>query len=204
MSKIIAALIILPVAINITLPPNEVDDKSDKISADAPPFFLTTLPKLAAITMIIQTSAFIHFCYQNSCHNWDFIDSISFISVIVGAGLRKWSFITLGRFFTYQLAIRKGHRLVKTGPYQYLRHPSYTGLGLCVFGFTWFVFNPKTFVNVPFLEPFLYFGCRFVSVMFPLAMIYRISGEEVMLEKEFGKEWQEYAQTTKRVIPFIF
>ncbi|KAI1299056.1 hypothetical protein EDD11_006570 [Mortierella claussenii] len=56
-----------------------------------------------------------------------------------GCWLRKWSFMTLDRFFTlifpfftdipsqYQLTIRSGHKLVQNGPYTFLRHPSYTG-----------------------------------------------------------------------------
>ncbi|KAF9130930.1 hypothetical protein BGW39_002458 [Mortierella sp. 14UC] len=46
---------------------------------------------------------------------------------LLGYVLRKWSFVTLDRFFTYQLTIRTDHRLVQSGPYTYLRHPSYTG-----------------------------------------------------------------------------
>ncbi|KAF9936881.1 hypothetical protein BGZ67_001898 [Mortierella alpina] len=49
------------------------------------------------------------------------------LAALAGCALRKWSFVTLDRFFTYQLTIRSGHKLVQTGPYKYLRHPSYTG-----------------------------------------------------------------------------
>ncbi|KAG0336262.1 hypothetical protein BG000_006758 [Podila horticola] len=47
---------------------------------------------------------------------------------LVADALRKWSIVTLDRFFTYRLTIRTQHKLVNTGPYRYLRHPSYTGL----------------------------------------------------------------------------
>ncbi|KAF9206325.1 hypothetical protein BGZ59_011736 [Podila verticillata] len=47
---------------------------------------------------------------------------------LVADALRKWSIVTLARFFTYRLTIRTHHKLVGTGPYRYLRHPSYTGL----------------------------------------------------------------------------
>ncbi|CAF4350854.1 unnamed protein product, partial [Rotaria sordida] len=32
---------------------------------------------------------------------------------------------TLGAFFTFELTIRSTHKLIKTGPYAYVRHPSY-------------------------------------------------------------------------------
>lgn len=31
----------------------------------------------------------------------------------------------LGRFFTFQLTVRENHRVIKEGPYRYVRHPSY-------------------------------------------------------------------------------
>ncbi|KAF9307547.1 hypothetical protein BGZ91_008382, partial [Linnemannia elongata] len=54
--------------------------------------------------------------------------------------LRTWSFRTLDWFFTYQLTIRPGHRLVTSGPYKILRHPSYTGFffnGAAVWTLLW-------------------------------------------------------------------
>jgi protein-S-isoprenylcysteine O-methyltransferase Ste14 len=192
MNKIVGAIVLCPLLISISLPPNRVE-KCDKIKDEgAPEFVFNQMPIIGMIMIIAQTFLFSYFCYQNSYHNWDFIDSISFISVIVGAGLRKWSFITLGRFFTYQSPIRRNHRLVKTGPYQYLRHPSHTGLGLCVLGITWFLLNPKNYSSMPLLELFFRVYCWFVTLAFPLVLYVRISGEGMMLEKEFGKEWQEY------------
>ena len=44
--------------------------------------------------------------------------------------------MTLGRFFTYDVTIQPGHRVVTSGPYRWVRHPSYTGglLGLLGLG----------------------------------------------------------------------
>ncbi|GJJ70308.1 hypothetical protein EMPS_02657 [Entomortierella parvispora] len=47
---------------------------------------------------------------------------------VLSSLFRLWSFVTLDRFFTYALFIHKDHKLVSTGPYKYLRHPSYLGL----------------------------------------------------------------------------
>ncbi|KAF9350890.1 hypothetical protein BGX26_010960 [Mortierella sp. AD094] len=48
---------------------------------------------------------------------------------LLTAAYRRWSYITLDRFFTYQVSISAGHRLIGTGPYKYLLHPSY----MCLF-----------------------------------------------------------------------
>jgi len=55
-------------------------------------------------------------------------DEILLITIsILGSLLRWWSFITLGKFFTYNVGIRKEHKLITHGPYRLLIHPSYTG-----------------------------------------------------------------------------
>ncbi|KAF5367742.1 hypothetical protein D9758_009880 [Tetrapyrgos nigripes] len=43
-------------------------------------------------------------------------------------GLLRWAcYRAMKELFTFQLSVRKGHRLVAWGPYAYVRHPSYTG-----------------------------------------------------------------------------
>lgn len=51
----------------------------------------------------------------------------SFVLVTAGAGIRLLCFKTLGDLFTFEVTIRSNHRLVDTGPYSIVRHPSYTG-----------------------------------------------------------------------------
>ena len=56
-----------------------------------------------------------------------------------GLGLRWWSQAELGHMFTFEVGIRKDHRLVQTGPYAILRHPSYTGLLVGIIGIALFL-----------------------------------------------------------------
>jgi protein-S-isoprenylcysteine O-methyltransferase Ste14 len=44
-----------------------------------------------------------------------------------GVTLRVWAILTLGRLFKFVVVIQDGHRVVTSGPYRLLRHPSYTG-----------------------------------------------------------------------------
>ena len=46
----------------------------------------------------------------------------------IGAAMRQVCYDALGRFFTFQLAVFKEHKLVTSGPYSIVRHPSYTAL----------------------------------------------------------------------------
>ncbi|KAJ8509106.1 hypothetical protein ONZ45_g8690 [Pleurotus djamor] len=45
---------------------------------------------------------------------------------LLAALYRRHCFAVLGRHFTFDLAIRKNHKLITSGPYSIVRHPSYT------------------------------------------------------------------------------
>jgi protein-S-isoprenylcysteine O-methyltransferase len=55
---------------------------------------------------------------------------------LCGMALRRWAVTVLGRFFTTSVEVQPGHRVVDTGPYGVVRHPSYTGTLLTVVGVT--------------------------------------------------------------------
>jgi len=54
---------------------------------------------------------------------------------VAGIVLRWYSIIHLGRFFTVDVSISAGHRVIDSGPYKLVRHPSYSGGLLAFIGF---------------------------------------------------------------------
>ena len=126
----------------------------------------------------------------------------------LGSVLRLSSFKSLGHHFTYQLAILPSHKLVTTGPYAYIRHPSYTALPFiilgCALSFTshgtvlrgWIGESNTDGVVLSVLIALLYVGWRFVE---------RAEAEDEVLKEEFGKEWEEWARVVKsRFIPGLY
>ena len=107
-----------------------------------------------------------------------------------GLLLRWFSIIYLGRFFTVNVAIAKDHRVIDTGPYRYIRHPSYTGALMAFVGFALCLSNIASFfiILVPVIAVFLY----------------RISIEETALSNALGEAYISYCQRSKRLIPFIY
>jgi protein-S-isoprenylcysteine O-methyltransferase len=107
-----------------------------------------------------------------------------------GMFLRWYSIIHLGRFFTVDVAIAADHQLVETGPYRWLRHPSYTGALLAFIGFGLVMRNWASLLLVT------------VPIFF--AFLYRISVEERALTAALGERYRAYRKKTKRLIPFVY
>jgi protein-S-isoprenylcysteine O-methyltransferase Ste14 len=118
------------------------------------------------------------------------IQWISLILLIVGFILRWTSVLTLGRWFTAQVAIQPHQVLVQNGLYKYLRHPSYTGLLL------------------EFLGLGVFFGswASLLIIMIPttLAVLNRIRKEEAALLTTFGEAYRQYQQRTRRLFWGIY
>ena len=74
----------------------------------------------------------------------------------LGLLFRFYSIVYLGRLFTPNVAIAKDHQLIDSGPYRFIRHPTYTGflmivsrLGfeLCKCGFTLDSLCPRSLLS---------------------------------------------------------
>src|SRR5580704_11190379 len=125
--------------------------------------------------------------------NWP--DSLAIVlvaDILLTAGivLRIWSIVHLGRFFTVDVAIQEGQRVIQDGPYRFVRHPSYSGSMLALVGLACLTFNWLGFAVI--------IGCSF------LAYTLRISVEEKVLLKSLGEEYRQYAERTKRLVPGIY
>ena len=109
---------------------------------------------------------------------------------IFGVVLRWYSIIHLGRFFTVDVAIAADHQLIDSGPYRYVRHPSYTGALLAFIGFAMVLHN--------------WASVLMISLPITLAFLYRINVEERALVQALGERYRDYIKRTKRLIPLVY
>jgi len=117
------------------------------------------------------------------------VQTIALVLLIGGLALRWTSVMFLGRYFTVNVTVLHDHRVVDSGPYRYVRHPSYSGLLLAFLGLGLFFNNWLSLV--------------IVVVPITIALVYRIRVEEAALSAAMGAEYAAYCARTKRLVPGI-
>jgi protein-S-isoprenylcysteine O-methyltransferase len=110
--------------------------------------------------------------------------------MISGVVFRQYAISVLGKFFTATIQIKKDHELIQTGPYRYIRHPSYLGILILSLGLGIAMANWISLI---------------LCIVLPtIGLMQRIRFEEKELEQHFGKQYQDFRKNTWRIIPFIF
>jgi len=110
-----------------------------------------------------------------------FIQSASLI-------LAVWARRHLSSYWSGEVTIKSGHRLIRTGPYRWVRHPIYTAvLGMFLGS------SPVSYRGLG--------GVGFTVACY--AYIRKINLEERYLRTEFGSDHEEYRITTGLLLPRI-
>ena len=111
------------------------------------------------------------------------------VVLLLGSLLRRLCFKTLGEHFTGDVRARADQPVIQTGPYRYVRHPSYTagmlmylGLGLA-------------------LTSWLSIALLLIGTI--VGYVYRVRVEERALLTEIGAPYAEFMRTRKRFIPYV-
>lgn len=115
---------------------------------------------------------------------------LGILCLIFGSVLRRHCFRILGTFFTGAVTVQDDHRLIDTGAYRWVRHPSYSAAILMLLGIA------------------LAFGSWLaVVVSLVIALVtysYRAHVEEKALLSSLGAPYAEFMASRKRFIPFIY
>ncbi|PCH37532.1 hypothetical protein WOLCODRAFT_158247 [Wolfiporia cocos MD-104 SS10] len=129
---------------------------------------------------------------------------------IFGFLIRRACFRTLGRHFTFALAMRDDHKLITNGPYAIVHHPSYTG-GMMVFVGMLFVLSGR---NSWWAEcgPSDILASKVLMTVWsattPAAasmLVLRTGKEDAVLREEFGSQWDKWAERTRyRLVPGLY
>ena len=103
--------------------------------------------------------------------------------------LAVWARRHLGRNWSAEVRIAVNHQLIRTGPYQFLRHPIYTAmLGM--------------FLGTAIASS-QYHALLALALLF-VAYLRKTQLEEKILRQTFGAEYDAYRRDTWALVPLLF
>jgi len=116
------------------------------------------------------------------------VSGIGVIMCAAGMSFLVWARQHLGRNWSQTVSIKKGHELVTSGPYRFVRHPIYTGgLVACI--------GSAITCGGAWIFLLVILGAIFLS---------RVGAEDKLMEQQFPNEYPDYKKRTKALIPFVW
>jgi protein-S-isoprenylcysteine O-methyltransferase len=107
-----------------------------------------------------------------------------------GLAFRWYAILHLGRLFTVNVAIAADHRVIDTGPYRFVRHPSYTGALMAFLGLALCLAN----------------WASLLVLVVPVYWVFlrRMQIEEAALLRALDDQYRKHMNRTKRLIPAVY
>jgi protein-S-isoprenylcysteine O-methyltransferase Ste14 len=116
-----------------------------------------------------------------------FLSALGVVLCAAGIAFAIWARVYLGANWGRPMSLREKPELITSGPYQFVRHPIYSGFLLAMFGTgladgtTWLL----------------------ILIVMGIYFIYSAKTEEKMMLKEFPEKYPAYMKKTKTLIPFV-
>ena len=140
-----------------------------------------------ALVLAFPLAFFDPWPFPTSTHTESFVAGM--LLVVLGSMLRRYCWRTLGEYFTGDVQARAGQPVIRTGPYQLVRHPSYTGGLLMNIG-----------VGLALCS---WLSLVLLTVTALATYAYRVRIEEHALVDNLGEPYRAYMRESRRFIPYI-
>jgi protein-S-isoprenylcysteine O-methyltransferase Ste14 len=114
------------------------------------------------------------------------LDLCGILLTAVGVAFAIWARAHLGKYWSAQVTIRQEHRLIRTGPYRFIRHPIYTGMLLALLGTALAVSEYRAILGLAIIL---------------LGFIKKARKEESFLQIQFGADFEEHKRHTGFFLP---
>jgi protein-S-isoprenylcysteine O-methyltransferase len=161
--------------------------KGDSVSKDRGSLWMLWAVILTSIALANALVVLLPQAESGSLHSIRLLGAVLFVG---GLSLRWYAIAYLGRSFTVNVAVSAGQKVIDTGPYRLIRHPSYTGALVAFLGLGICSGN--------------YASMLVLILPVTLAFLRRIAIEEAVLGESLGSSYVAYAARTKRLIPWIY
>jgi protein-S-isoprenylcysteine O-methyltransferase Ste14 len=128
------------------------------------------------------------FSFLNVASANPLVSILGTILCVSGMIVLIWARQHLGRNWSQIVTIKKGHELVTSGPYSYIRHPMYAGgLIACI--------GSAVVCSGAWILLLVFLGAIF---------LHRVGAEDRLMEQQFPNEYPAYKKRTKALIPFVW
>jgi protein-S-isoprenylcysteine O-methyltransferase Ste14 len=107
-----------------------------------------------------------------------------------GLVIRHWAILTLGPLFTIDVRVHPEHTVVESGPYRWVRHPSYTGMIVFFVGLGLAASDWASLATLALLPT--------------VGLVVRIRAEERALLDGLGEPYRRFAATRRRLFPGVW
>jgi protein-S-isoprenylcysteine O-methyltransferase Ste14 len=114
------------------------------------------------------------------------ISATGFVAALIGLAVALWARVRLGQYWSDKVVLQEGHRLIRSGPYAYMRHPIYSGVLLGVAGTALVLGEVRGMV---------------AFVMLLVNYCIKAKREEQILEHAFGEEFKLHRKQTGFLLP---
>jgi protein-S-isoprenylcysteine O-methyltransferase Ste14 len=163
----------------------------DKVGVfkEKPKTYLQTLPLfLSTIALVVLIVSLFQIGTLEYKTEYQIFRVIGLAFYLIFSWVQIWATKVLGDNYSQDIAIKKSHQLITSGPFKFIRHPQYLSqilmdLGGAVATLS-FILAPLVVIQIPFL--FL-----------------RASLEDKLLEKHFSNTFKEFKKKTGMIFPFI-
>jgi protein-S-isoprenylcysteine O-methyltransferase Ste14 len=137
---------------------------------------------------------------------------VAWIFALLGALIRRSCYRALGQMFTFEISLRDNHHLVTSGPYSFVRHPSYTSGALALIGALLCETTPGSWTiecsglfPLSMKGPLVCLCYTLTGVIAFLVIAPRLEKEDEILRNRFGLQWDEWARNVPfKLIPRVY
>ena len=147
---------------------------------------LYMLPLMAAFILVFRPAVRYGWLGQRFLPDAAVMQWIAVLLTASGVAIAFWARWHLGANWSGVVTLKEGHELIRTGPYQFIRHPIYTGILLMLVG---------TMVAIGEVR-------GLIALLMAWASFYvKARREESFLAQEFGPRFAEHSEHTGMFLP---